>query len=848
MPNVTRLADECKLGKACEDIRRPTSEQLQPFTNIPSYAYQTTFLPYDQTITLSQKAKPDRVRYTGMYYCTFIRFSSITFDTCSLAGSSSAVPCATLLLFVSFPLRSMADYTDLKAGSLTISSPIRRSCYFCRSRKIRCSGGQVCTACRARNMDCVYSKETSKGRPKGSKSVSISLKGALQKELDNAALPNSPQDQTNDDETTLSNLIHFPLHLPSSTHWPTAATTDFSNTPQRSSITKDLLIGKALEDVFGRKFQGDLRPVQTTGLADPSFMSEVALQYPAWHQGVSDTATGSTTDALFGSFSKISPLLNLTQDLVELVSKRMGSLGISQREDTPTCFVSSFLTQDKRFTMFGVDTEPEPLPKYSDHQLSQLIELWVFHHPLSFLVSKTLLLHSYRIQTHDQSLIAVVLGGACVALGDAESMQGQRFFEWAELHLRRRNARSPSISTVQVLILLGWYKLCGSDIRRAFCYIEMARIALQDIRHRSNDTPLTNVDRINGVHVGKVELDLCQRMYWVAFALDLWAAMQMNVSFDVPTVPDTDVKLPPLEKTASAAYMLDEKSGNSAALMEQEKSIQELWSLSHVASTVGHIYVLYPRQAAAVSTSALGGWESQIIPRLRQLVDGPRKFSIVCQGIRCILSDGINTIVAHMGSQSSEFFVLSAYRTLIIQLLFPRSEPDIPTEIIADAVYDDIIYFVGAFKVHAEILCRPPSDSSVKELGSAESCLLVLGLDTCSRALYQLHLSLKLEATVIEGWSTTRRDRLAQLAKEMHRICKYPKLRTAPTLALVKKHLKRLSQDFEPADPVALVQDCVSRPADTFPGWFAPASDPQITPISGISNFDNSGGFDFGQI
>lgn len=697
----------------------------------------------------------------------------------------------------------------------------------------------MCTACRARNMDCVYGREGSKGRPRGSKPASVSSKAALQKELPTATSPDYPRDQGHDDEATLSSLLHFPLHLQSSRLWDTRVTTDFSDSPG------DLLVGTALEDIFRRKLQGDLGSVQANELAGQSLMSESALQSPARHQGILDTKKESIAEVLFGSISKSSPLLSLSQDLVMLVSKRLGSLGSFQQEDTPTCFVSSVRTQNKNFAMFEGDTEPEKPPMYSDHQLSQLIELWVFHHPLSFIVSKTLLFHSYRSETHDQSLVAVVLGGACLALGDAESMQGQRFFEWAEKDLRRREVRSPSMSTVQILILLGWHKLCGSDARRAFCYIEMARIALQDIRHRRDDTPLTNVDRINGIHVGNVELELCLRMYWVIFALDLWAAMQMDVSFDVQTGPVTDVKLPPLEKHASAVYILDEKSGNSAALMEQENVMQELWSLSHVASTIGHIYALYPHQAAAVPTSPLGGWESKIIPRLRQLANGSRNFSAVSQSVRYILSDGINAIEAQMGSRSSESFVLSAYRILIIQLLFPRSETDVSFEIFADAIYDDVMYFVGAFKNHAETLTRPPSDSSAKGLGSAESSLLVLGLDTCSRALYRLHISLKLNRPVSEGWSAIRRDELTQLAKELRRICKYPRLHNASTLPLVKKHLKGLLGDLEPIDPFTLFQDCVSRPVDSFPGWFASASDAQTTPVSGTTNFDISGGFEF---
>ena len=480
------------------------------------------------------------------------------------------------------------------------------------------------------------------------------------------------------------------------------------------------------------------------------------------------------------------------------MSQRFGSLGCVQRDDNPVDFVSYLLTQDDTSIMFEDDIEPESLPKYSDHQLCQMIELWILHHPLSFLVSMTLLLNSYRNKTHDQILFAVVLGGACLALSGAESRQGHRFFHWAHIHLCRRNAGSPSISTIQVLILLGWYELCRLNARRAFCYVELARIALKDTQRRCDDTPPTNVDWINGIDVGEVELELYQRMYWLTFTLDLWAAMQLDVSFDARAVPGKEITLPPLEKELSAVYKLDERSGNLVALKEQENAMHELWPLNHVASTVGHIYALYPRQAVTVPTSPAPGWASQILPQLCQLVNDPKNLQSVCQSIRYILSDGINSSLAPLGNRFSDCFVLSAYRILIIHLLFPRPDPGVHNKAIANANAnaDDIIHFVGAFKSHVESMCGSPSDCNLEDLGSVEPSLLVLGLDSCSRALKQLQILRKAKTTGENGWSTSQRDELTELAEGLHRICKYPRLRTVSTLPMVKRQLKCLKQDF----------------------------------------------------
>jgi hypothetical protein len=44
---------------------------------------------------------------------------------------------------------------------------LRKSCHFCRSRKIRCSGQSICSACRERNIECSYRVGGPKGRPRG---------------------------------------------------------------------------------------------------------------------------------------------------------------------------------------------------------------------------------------------------------------------------------------------------------------------------------------------------------------------------------------------------------------------------------------------------------------------------------------------------------------------------------------------------------------------------------------------------------------------------------------------------------------------------------------------------------
>ena len=219
--------------------------------------------------------------------------SSITFKYQSL-------PCQNISqLFSSLLITAMAEQIDLEVLSPSTSSGIRKTCYFCRSRKIRCSGGQVCTACRARNLGCVYGREASKGRPKGPKSASVARKGVLQKEPDTPASPGCLPAQMDNEEQTLSSLIHFPLHRPASKQWPTPIRTDFSNTPRGPINAGDLHVGAALEKVFRCKFRDCLTPVGTDRPFHSAIESESNFLCP---DNMADTRKGSCTGTNFGVF------------------------------------------------------------------------------------------------------------------------------------------------------------------------------------------------------------------------------------------------------------------------------------------------------------------------------------------------------------------------------------------------------------------------------------------------------------------------------------------------------------------------------------------------------------------
>ena len=170
-------------------------------------------------------------------------------------------------------------------------------------------------------------------------------------------------------------------------------------------------------------------------------------------------------------------LYTVTQELVEMLSIRFGNLGCYHHADTSARFFAISLAQDHTPTMFEPTSaeEPNPLIDFDSHRTIQMIEVWFSVHPLSNIISKTLLLRSLRSNTHDPLLLAVMLADASdVNENDAAREKKEALFRWAAAKLSSRPAKSCGLSTVQMLMLLGWHELCVSRARRATCYLGYA--------------------------------------------------------------------------------------------------------------------------------------------------------------------------------------------------------------------------------------------------------------------------------------------------------------------------------------------------------------------------------------
>ncbi|KAF8466131.1 hypothetical protein BDZ91DRAFT_816559 [Kalaharituber pfeilii] len=636
-----------------------------------------------------------------------------------------------------------------------VQRAMRRSCQFCRSRKIRCSGQDKCDACRERNIDCIYGREASKGRPRRPKSKS--------------GEPGTPG---------------------------TPSSTSTSGTFSQNAL-KGALQQPAVEPPSGESGAGPDSPPPASPPVPPEFKCAVM------------------------SYEAILSLL--TQELVEMLSVKYGRLSCHHLGDTAATFYIKSLASDTTPAMIQEPAAPmrNPIQDFDLHRTLQMIEIWFSVHPLSTIVSKTLLLRQYRSNTHDEMLLSLIIADALyIGDGKVANTQGEAFFNYAISLLHTQPVRKCSLSTAQALTLLGWHELCLAKARRATCFLGYACRIVSKLMTRAAQVPTTGLSRINGIDAGEVEVELMKNIYWIVLAITLWSFMQFDQPFGDLLPSPLSMGFPPVEQSNSIVYKLDLVSGNISTFQRQARMIRELWALSHITSTVGHVYSLFPRNVrTAVDLPSSLCWQARPLQQLRLLSNPRQDITILCGRIREILAEATKQVSPQrVSSPASRATVLSAYHTLIIHLLFPRLDPS-TTGLPKGSFMDDppltgdiLDTFSDAAKALIEIStgfssdeCMVGSDKVLYSTGSSADpgCgmtanMFVLGLDACARTLEVFSGHLRSSPSPSErAMLMARKLEFAMLTKELHNITKIERLNIARRIRLVKKHFKMVRVQLE---------------------------------------------------
>jgi len=495
------------------------------------------------------------------------------------------------------------------------------------------------------------------------------------------------------------------------------------------------------------------------------------------------------------------PMSVFIEDFVEMVTLLFGDLGIHQPEHGKSRLFKRCLGADVTHNMFDdLGKGPSPPDQYNNYQTLQMIDIWFSHHPLAFILSKTLLLRSYRDGTHNEILLAVILADVNFARQEPEiRAKGQDMFDWAKSKLFDIPNASIELSTVQALTLLGWYELCATRARRSICYFLHANRIVSSL-----EMPNVQVNKINGMDIGEVEAEVATSVRWLTFSIILWAFMQMDAPLLDLLPLSLSARFPPSNESTSSVFALDSASDNISTLRQQAKAIRDLWPISHIASTTAHIYALSPQEQGSVEGSDASSWQSNTLHRLRQLSKlqqhPSQDLSGVCSNIRHVLVGALKLLEAHSGYQTSQALLLSAYHTMIIHFLFPRTPDTSASIVVTDGLINDFCYSARSL-----LRVSPALDDSLDCGGMGMGILpatigevFALALDTCGRVLAHIQArstSFKLES---EGrLLLSKHEELARLGSDLHDLSKHEKLRQSKRTKAVKKQLKQVMETFD---------------------------------------------------
>lgn len=509
--------------------------------------------------------------------------------------------------------------------NMTTKHPLRRSCAFCRARKIKCSNETICQACRRQDVDCIYDFDSPRPRARSIPQGSLRL--------------GSPR------------MRHRDMSLGHYRRRSCSGSSGNSSPPESGMISEQVVAVDAAETVAmaleQRFFQEFIQNSQKSPSLNHNFDQKVdhSLQFN-FNSALQQPSENRSTMPGYNTVMPTSILTLLTKDLITLTT----------RQEEHSNQFKLHIARDSTRTMFNESpTKGNPFSEYGQRQRTQLIDVWYSTHPLSFIVSKTLLLRELRDGSSDEVLLSVMMADAYFSMSDASSAEkGNTLLHWANSQLWSRPLQTNNVSThgddmsagmstrivggvstTQILTLLAWNALSSSQYRRALCYLDLATEMASKIKDQVSGTtagPSTS-SRINGIEVLDVEKEVIDNLYWTTYSLSLWVYLQMgsNRLSSLLAAPLPHVSLPAID-AHSIIIQLDIVSENFSTLQKQRGVIKEMWPLAHITSIVTDVLCQHQhaRSLEATLSQDISGFVLERAHFLdKQTIEIPSKYLVL---------------------------------------------------------------------------------------------------------------------------------------------------------------------------------------------------------------------------
>ncbi|KAE8145290.1 hypothetical protein BDV25DRAFT_165000 [Aspergillus avenaceus] len=664
------------------------------------------------------------------------------------------------------------------------SSVLRRSCVFCRGRKIRCSGGHICNACQERHISCVYSPEARKGRPRRKAIADRSRLSTV--------------------GTGVTKTIIKQIKVSSSKN--TLENGSYANPGAQAVAVRrsNRTLGEDLQLLFNDYF------INKTESSTFEFQNPVTSFEDHVLQSCADTSP-SHPEPLCMDYDDL--LSNMGHDMVEMLLLRVGHLGCERSEPTRRKLYVTNLAADKTASMFGRLQYQNPLTNLSKHRIMQLIDVWFSLHPLSPLVSKTLLLSQLDDGLVDEALLAIMLADAyhfhdtTTGQNGEHHHEAQKLFEFGSTQIQQRElplGDMSALSTIQAMSFMAWREMCLGSNRRATCLGAYACLLATQQSNEWEKGARVDSRRLNGVEIGEVNKEILRNIHWLWLCTTAWGFMQIDQPFSL-FAPDEISEFPCVDETASALIQLDKASDNISTLPAQTRALRRLWPLSHISSTVTHINSLFFKTRRECVSDIPP--QKQHIHDLYDLLQSHSNLSTMPLEVRKALLQAIQVVESEVATTFPQLTLLTAYHSINIHLLFSEDIADQKSLQKSSLV-------VHAFCQSSSALLTLSQRASIL-VGFASSTqreeqrewvhMFVQSLDSCSRSLIYLYTQFRRLPADGQKSLTGLQEKLVYYADRLHQICKEDMVsRHGPMIRPIKKRLKSVKLAFQSLETLSI--------------------------------------------
>ncbi|ORZ22077.1 hypothetical protein BCR42DRAFT_405449 [Absidia repens] len=396
------------------------------------------------------------------------------------------------------------------------------SCLSCRSKKVKCDGGQPCSRCVKKDCgdQCTYAKQRPLGRP---------AKNAVVNKL---VLSRTRQHSSTSVGGTCRDFIIENL----------AYTIPAGNKFLHNDKTKNLLY-------FIETYFTDIFKEAVTQLA---LVRATSNSY-------------SITSADVKMYDLLETHNWTASEVVNIFISKSSSLPLDEAHDYNS--VASALFQEVAFKFFDEPPmEPpliNPLITLPTQQAVRLIECFFCIHPHSVMFNKTLFLQGFWTDSVDPLLLCAVYGtttyfarmleGKPVHLWEAADRQQRNPFLDYAYYLLQKSSSAATLVKYQAVILLGIFEGLYGYPKRGMAMLGLAYMIGGQLGVMDGTLLSTEVS--------DVEAELLSYAYWTSFnntirgSLDVGHAAHFTSDIIAPPLPP-----PNIEKSLS--YQLDKSSGN----------------------------------------------------------------------------------------------------------------------------------------------------------------------------------------------------------------------------------------------------------------------------------------------